>query len=135
VSTTSQPSLVLMAVSPTLQPRVERLLEGRRYVRVATVEEAQNALATERFSLLAVDVHFHDSRMFDVMTHARASALNRETPIVSMLGDAGRLSQVTLRMLAETVNSMWATQFLNLADFPDDATPRQRLAALLRSEA
>jgi hypothetical protein len=125
-------SRVLIAAVPEAAARLRRILGAHATVVAQTLQEAQDALSRERFALAVLGVYFDESRMFDVMSSARASALNREVPIVCVLGLRGRLSAATVRMLQEIIDSMSACEFLNLAAIPDDdagnALVRSRLA-------
>ena len=85
-----------------------------------TFEEAKQALSAEQFALAVLGVYFAESRMFDLLALARGSASNRDTPIVCVLGLRG-LSDLLIRSLEQTINSMPRTAFLNLAAIPDDA--------------
>ena len=59
-------------------------------------------------------VHFDKSRMFDLISYARASALNRGVPIVCVLGVRRKMSKLTVHLLQETIDGMSGCQFLNL---------------------
>ena len=86
-----------------------------------TVEEAQHALAAERFALAILGVYFDESRMFDVMSYARTGGLNRNVPIVCVRGTPSNMSPITLRMLEQTINALSGCEFLDLSAIPDDA--------------
>ena len=58
--------------------------------------------------------------MFDLISYARASALNRGVPIVCVLGVRRKLSRLTVHLLQETINGMAGCQFLNLTLIADD---------------
>jgi len=111
---------ILVAAIPEAAERVCRLLPGQRVVCPATLPEAQAALARERFALAVMGVYFAESRMFDLMSYARASALNRDVPILCVLGARRRISDLTVRLLQDTIDAMWRCAFLNLSAIPDD---------------
>lgn len=111
---------VLLAAVPVAVERLCRLLPDQRTVCPANVAEAQAALARERFALAVIGVHFDESRMFDLISYARASALNRGVPIVCVLGVRRKLSSLTVHLLQETINGMAGCQFLNLTLIADD---------------
>ena len=58
--------------------------------------------------------------MFDLISCARASVLNRGVPIVCVLGLRRKLSSLTVHLLQETINGMAGCQFLNLTLIADD---------------
>jgi hypothetical protein len=111
---------VLVAAIPVAVERLCRLLPDQRTICPANIVEAQVALARERFALAIMGVHFDDSRMFDLISYARASPLNRSVPIVCVLGMRRKLSSLTVRLLQETINGMSGCQFLNLTLSADD---------------
>jgi hypothetical protein len=111
---------VLVAAIPVAVERLCRLLPDQRTVCPANLAEAQAALARERFALAIMGVHFDDSRMFDLISYARASSLNRSVPIVCVLGVRRKLSSLTVHLLQETINGMAGCQFLNLTVIADD---------------
>jgi hypothetical protein len=111
---------VLVAAIPVAVERLCRLLPDQRTVCPANLAEAQAALARERFALAIMGVHFDDSRMFDLISYARASSLIRSVPIVCVLGVRRKLSSLTVHLLQETINGMAGCQFLNLTVIADD---------------
>ena len=111
---------VLVAAIPVAVERLCRLLPDQRTICPANLADAQVALARERFALAIMGVHFDDSRMFDLISYARASSLNRSVPIVCVLGVRRKLSSLTVHLLQETINGMAGCQFLNLTVIADD---------------
>jgi hypothetical protein len=111
---------VLVATIPAATERLCRLLLGQRLVCPANLAEAQAALARESFALAVMGVHFDESRMFDLVSSARASALNRDVPIICVLGVRRRMSKITVHLLEETISGMSGCQFLNLTVIADD---------------
>jgi hypothetical protein len=122
---------VLVAAIPLAAERLCRLLPDQRTVCPTTLDEAQAALARERFALAIMGVHFDDSRMFDLISYARASSLNRGVPIVCVLGVRRKLSTLTVHLLEETINGMPGCQFLNLTVIADDAAGNARVRGML----
>jgi hypothetical protein len=122
---------VLVAAIPVAAERLCRLLPDHRTVCPANLAEAQVALARERFALALMGVHFDESRMFDLVSYARASPLNRGVPIVCVLGVRRKLSSLTIHLLEETINGMSGCQFLNLTLIADDDAGNARVRGLL----
>jgi hypothetical protein len=116
----SQSRAVLVAAIPAAAERLSRLLLGHRLVRPVNIAEAQAALSRESFALALMGVHFDESRMFDLISSARVSALNRDVPIVCVLGVRRKMSSLTVHLLEETINGMAGCQFLNLTVIADD---------------
>jgi hypothetical protein len=128
---------ILIATAPAAAKRLQGILAGYSMTVVHTVQEAQAVLAAERFTLAILGVYFDESRMFEVMSYARVSALNRDVPIVCVRGIPGNISPITLRMLEQTVNALSACEFLDLTAIPDieagNALVLRRLARHLGS--
>ena len=78
------------------------------------------ALSRERFALAVMGVHFDESRMFDLISSARVSPLNRDVPIVCVLGVRRKMSKLTVHLLQETISGMSGCQFLDLTMIADD---------------
>ncbi len=74
-SETAASRAVLVATIPAAAERLSHLLLGQRLVCPADLPEAQPALSRESFALALMGVHFDESRMFDLVSSARASAL------------------------------------------------------------
>jgi hypothetical protein len=125
-------SRILVAVVPEAAVRIERALEGEELRIVRTVEEALLALRTDRFRLAIFGVYFDESRMFELVPSARASRLNREMPVLCVLGIARRLSAAVVRGLEETVKAIGCS-WLDISALPDDAAGNGLLREALLS--
>jgi hypothetical protein len=109
-----------VAAVPIAAERLRSILSGHRVFCPVDYHEAKEALSREQYALAIFGVYFDESRMFELVSFARASAANRDTPIVAVLGIRGRLSDLIIRALEQTINSMPGTRFLDLAAIPDD---------------
>jgi hypothetical protein len=112
---------IFVATVPAAAERLCRILAGHRVVSVMTLAEARQTLSREKFSLAILGVYFEESRMFELLSFAKGSVMNRETPVVCVLGRRGALSAATIRSLEQAVNSIRGSVFLNLIAIPDDA--------------
>jgi hypothetical protein len=122
---------VLVATIPAAAERLSGLLLGQRVVCPVNLAEAQVALARESFALAVMGVHFDESRMFDLISSARASALNRDVPIICVLGVRRKLSKLTVHLLEETISGMAGCQFLNLTVIADDEAGNAHVRGML----
>ena len=122
---------MLIAAVPAAAERLCRGLRDQRLVVPATLAEAQAALARERFSLAVMGVHFAESRMFDLLSFARGAVLNRDVPILCVLGARRNISPLTVHLLQETINAMSGCAFLNLSAIPDDEAGNARVRSTL----
>jgi hypothetical protein len=130
-SETAGSRAVLVATIPAAAERLSRLLLGHRLVCPVDLAEAQAALSRERFALALMGVHFDESRMFDLVSSARASVLNRDVPIICVLGVRRKMSKLTVHLLQETISGMSGCQFLNLTVIADDEAGNARVRAML----
>jgi hypothetical protein len=111
---------IFVATVPVAAERLRRVLAGHRVVSVLTLAEAKQTLSREKFALAILGVYFEESRMFELLSFAKGSIMNRDTPVVCVLGMRGALSAATLRSLEQAVNSIRGSVFLNLVAIPDD---------------
>ena len=121
---------VLVATIPAVAERLSRLLLGQRLVCPVNLAEAQAALSREPFSLALMGVHFDESRMFDLISSARAAPLNRDVPIICVLGVRRKMSKL-VHLLQETISGMAGCQFLNLTIVADDEAGNALVHAML----
>ena len=126
---------MLVATIPAAAERLSRLLIGQRLVCPVNLAEAQAALSRERFALAVMGVHFDESRMFDLISSARVSPLNRDVPIVCVLGVRRKMSKLTVHLLQETISGMSGCQFLDLTMIADDAAALGCVAEVERAPA
>jgi hypothetical protein len=118
---------IMLAVTPPVAARIERVLFDQSVKIVHDVEEARLTLRLESFRLAICGVYFDESRMFELIPAARSSRLNSDTPILCILGIRGRLSGATVRGLEETIRVMPGCSWLNVAAIPDDEAGNARL--------
>jgi hypothetical protein len=130
---------IFVATVPAAAERLRRVLAGHRVVTVLTLAEARQALSREKFALAILGVYFAESRMFELLAFAKGSVMNRDTPVVCVLGMRGGLSDATIRSLEQAVNSMRGSAFMNLVAIPDDepgnALTRRYLERFLQAPA
>jgi hypothetical protein len=111
---------ILVADVPPMDVRYADALAGWETVFVRTMAEAREALAGSRYDLVAIGVYFDDSRMFDLVRSIRGDAAHAGVPIVCVRGSLG-VTVVTTRTLELTVRALAANEFMDLANFGDDA--------------
>ncbi len=131
-SETAPSRAVLIATIPAVAERLSSLLIGHRLVSPVNLAEAQAALSRERFALAVMGVHFDESRMFDLVSSARASPLNRDVPIICVLGVRRKMSKLTVHLLQETINGMSGCHFLNLTVIANDEAGNALVRGVLR---
>jgi hypothetical protein len=122
---------ILLAVVPRADLRLRRILAGHPLRSVQTIDQATRALHEEEYALAIIGVYFDQSRMFELLSYTRASALNQATPVVCVLGVPSRFRELTLRGLERTVIAMSAQAFVNFNDFADDVAGNAALRGTL----
>jgi hypothetical protein len=128
----SATSSVFIAAVPTAAARLLRILTAYRPSVASSGADARSLIDSERFGLAILGVHFDGARMFELMSYIRASARNRDVPILCVLGVRGGISDSTLAMIQQTVEALGGCEFLDLSALPDDEA---RNALVLRRVA
>lgn len=134
-SVTKKPQ-VLAACPPFAFPTVERVLGPHLdLVFVNTLELAREALKNNpRLDLIVCGVHFDESRMFDLLDHAR-----REHPRVHFVcvrvldAEISRLSREAIRTSVETLGATLMDYATEAREHGVDAADERLRAAVLGS--
>lgn len=122
---------VLLAVSRAAQERMARVLRGHNVVTVASVDQAIERISQRRFHMLILGVHFDESRMFELLRHARTDARDKRVPVLCVLEVRGGFSDVVVEGLDQSVKALMANGFLILSNFPDDERGNGRLRRII----
>ena len=122
---------ILVADVPQMDARYAAALAGWEIVFVRTMTQARLALAAARYNLVAIGVYFDDSRMFDLLRTVRGDRAHADVPIVCVRGRAG-FTAVSTRTLEITVKALAANEFVDLANFADDAGNAELRAVVAR---
>ena len=107
--------------------RLERILAGHRLTIPTSCEEAERRLRAQEYALIVIDVHFDESRMFEVLRLVRIVDKNKLSPVVCIVSTNSKLSEVAIEGLDHAVKAMLANAFLNLQKFPDDEKGNARV--------
>jgi DNA-binding response OmpR family regulator len=119
---------ILVADVPQMDGRYSAALAGWEIAFVRTMSEARQALAAERYGLVAIGVYFDDSQMFDLVRAIRSDAIYGEVPIVCVRGRPG-FTAITSRTLEVTVKALAADEFIDLLHFGGDEAGNAALRA------
>ena len=122
---------ILTAVAPDTEERVRRILTGHDLVLVNTLDAATAALRGDTIKLIFVGARFDESRMFDLLDYLRKDAQHRKIPFVAAIVADLSMAVETVRGLAHATKIFGASVFVNLNDFPDDATENARLRIIV----
>jgi hypothetical protein len=122
---------VLLAVTPDMRDRMERILARHELTVVVTAWEAMRALE-ERHGIVILGVHFDDSQMFSLLGDIRGHSAYRKVPILCVLGSRGRaISDIAVEGLDHAVKAMRANGFLDLHHFADDEEGNGRIRRIV----
>ncbi|TMH72292.1 MAG: hypothetical protein E6H57_03720 [Betaproteobacteria bacterium] len=126
-------SRILLAVTPDMRERFQRILERHETKFVGTAGEAIRALDDlEHFRMVILSVHFDESQMFSLLGDVRAHSNYRKIPILCVLGARGpAISEVAIEGLDHAVKAMRANGFLDLHHFADDDEGNARISRIV----
>ncbi len=126
-------SRILLAVTPDLEERFERILQRHEIVKAETAREAMRALADDRFKMVILSVHFDESQMFSLLGDIRSHSGYRKVPILCVLGvNRGKaISDIAVEGLDHAVKAMRANGFLDLKHFADEDEGNARIARIV----
>ncbi len=119
---------VLVADVPQMDARYSAALAGWDIAFARTMGQARQALAGERYDLVAIGVYFDDSQLFDLVRVVRGDARHGGVPIVCVRSRPG-FTAVTSRTLETTVKELGAERLVDLAALGDDAAGEGALRA------
>lgn len=122
---------IVVAATPATRSRLERVLEGHEVTFANSTEEVMSLLAADRFGMVIISVQFGESQMFALLGHIRAHSRYRKVPILCLLDERGRLSEVAVEGLDHAVKAMTANGFLDLQRFPDDDAGNGRIRRIV----
>ena len=126
-----QKTKILLAVTPDMLERLQRVLARHDLTLVSDVAEAMSALESY-FGMVIISVHFDESQMFSLLGDIRAHSGYRKIPILCVLGSRGRaLTDVAVEGLDHAVKAMRANGFLDLQHFDDDEKGNARIQRIV----
>ena len=128
---------ILLAVNPEGSRRLADILRGHDVVLVQSMDEAQSALGSRPFDLILVGTRFDESRMFELLRHARSSRKAEGTPIVCFRGILGRHPKETVVVegLLLGCQALGAASFHDFIDYPDDPAGNRAIREIFESYA
>jgi len=88
-------------------------------------------LSRERYGMVILSVHFDESQMFSLLGDIRAHSFYRKIPILCVLAERGRLTNIAVEGLEHAVKAMMANGFLDLKRFPDDDAGNGRIRRIV----
>jgi PleD family two-component response regulator len=126
-------SKILLAVTPDMLERFQRILTRHEPVPVGSATQALRALdKLADFKMVILGVHFDESQMFSLLGDIRAHSNYRKIPILCVLGARGpAISDVAVEGLDHAVKALRANGFLDLQHFVDDDDGNARIARIV----
>ena len=122
---------IMIAATPALRERLARILRGHQLTFAETSKDVTSRLAEGRYGMVILSVHFDESQMFALLGDIRGHSKYRKVPIVCVLAERGRLSDVAVEGLDHAVKAMTANGFLDLHRFADDDNGNLRIRRII----
>jgi PleD family two-component response regulator len=111
-------------VADHADPRLSAILSEHELAFVHTLDEAKATLAGRNFDLIAIGVHFDESRMFDLLRYVRWQERHRATPIVCLLTLDFTRQAIASEGVEIAVKALGGTAFLDLKALSDGEARR-----------
>jgi PleD family two-component response regulator len=125
-------SKILLALTPDMLERFQRILARHEPVPVDSATQALRALDKLDFKMVILGVHFDESQMFSLLGDIRSHSNYRKIPILCVLGARGpAISDVAVEGLDHAVKALRANGFLDLQHFVDDDHGNARIARIV----
>jgi hypothetical protein len=122
---------IVIAATPSVAERLARVLSGHQLTVAKSAEDIMSLLSQKRYGMVILSVHFDESQMFSLLGDIRGHGVYRKIPILCVLGERGRLSEVAVEGLDHAVKAMTANGFLDLHRFPDDNGGNARIRRIV----
>src|SRR4051794_21945899 len=122
---------ILIAATPPVRERLSRVLRGHELIMAETSADVMSLLTKDWYGMVILSVHFDESQMFAILGDIRGHSKYRKVPIVCVLADRGRLSEVAVEGLDHAIKAMTANGFLDLHRFPDDEHGNARIRRIV----
>lgn len=107
---------VLVADVPEMHERIQECLPGHDCKFVTTMAEAVAALRHDGFRMIVIGLHFDESRMFELLTHARSLPAYEDAAVVCVQGQDIPLPEAAMRTIDMAVKALGGTAFVDLRD-------------------
>lgn len=121
---------VLLAVTPDVLERFQRILARHELMVVSSSHQAMRALE-KQCGMVILSVHFDESQMFSLLGDIRTHSQYRKIPILCVLGMRRVLTDIAIEGLDHAVKVMRANGFLDLHHFADDEEGNARIRRIV----
>jgi CheY-like chemotaxis protein len=107
---------VLVADVRNADEVISGCLPGHELVFVRTMHEALRALHRDGYGLIVIELHFDESRMFELLEEVHGLERYRAVPVVCVQAIEVGLSEAVLKNIDVAVKALGGEAFLDLRD-------------------
>lgn len=113
----SSPVRILLAAAAFSREPIARALGPDYETSCAHTLWQGKTLLQRPVDLILCDLYFDDSRMFDLLRHARAEETTRRVPFLAIKATEGELSPAVLQGIEIACGALGAEKFIELSDW------------------
>ena len=107
---------VLVADIPEADEKIRECLPGHDLHFVRTLGQAVRELRRDGYQLVVIDMHFDDSRMFELLQYVRSLPRHQDVPVICVQCEEVMLSEAVLKNMEDAVKALGGTAFVDLRD-------------------
>jgi|SRR5689334_19593917 len=107
---------VLVADIPEADEKIRDCLPGHDLHFVRTLGAAVRELRRDGYQLIVIDMHFDDSRMFELLRYVRSLPTHKDVPAICVQCEEVMLSEAVLKNMEDAVKALGGTAFVDLRD-------------------
>jgi CheY-like chemotaxis protein len=111
--------------------RLQTILQGCELAYARTLEEAAHAALKRNFDLIVIDMHFDDSRMFDLLRYLRSEEPLSGTPVICIRSHRFEWTNIAGEGLEIAVKALGGQAFIDLAKFGNDEAGNRQIRELI----
>ena len=111
--------------------RLQAILQGCELAFAHSLEEAAHAALRRSFDLIIIDMHFDDSRMFDLLRYLRSEERLRATPVICVRTHRFEWTNIAGEGLEIAVKALGGQAFIDLAKYGTDPAADQQIRKLI----
>jgi CheY-like chemotaxis protein len=112
---------ILIAASPGARQLVERMLAGHELSCAESMDQAQQSLCKGSYDLIICTLLFDESKMFDLLRHAKSKPEWQTVPFVcARVKSHLQWSSIALKGVEFTCQALGAAAFLDIDNYPMD---------------
>jgi CheY-like chemotaxis protein len=111
---------ILLAASSEPRNILERILNGHQLDSAKTLRQAERLLEANAYDAIVCTILFDDSRMFELLRHAKLNAQSQTIPFIgARLRPHVLSSPIALEGIRKACQTMGAAAFLDISDYSD----------------